>query len=363
MRGRRTLAAACTLLAATLLAGCISIPDLITRPRNLSPIDAELRREMEQALELPRQTFHAPDGTSISWLRVDPADRGLEYEVHRTPDSMRFEMRTTRAVPGSVHARGSVVWLHGWGMDGSSTMPWALGLGELGYMGVVVDLRGHGFSAPAPIGYGVVEAHDVATLVRHLLDADSLPRPVFLAGISYGASTALLAEPDLHADIAGIITLAPFANAGDSIRFLLGKAAEPDQTGFARRIRSRWLRRQIEGDRLDAAMAEAGSRLGIDLDAIRIGPTVAASRTCIVQLHGVDDQVIPIDAARALAAEGPRVQLHELPHDNHLTLPMRVDWLAGPLASWMEEVAGNADGDCPPLQLPADPLAGTATAR
>lgn len=358
VRDRRSLSTGGALLATVLLAGCVSVPDLITRPRRLSPIDTLSRIQMEQALELPRQAYQAPDGTSISWLRVDPIDRGFGYEVHRTRDSMRFGIRTTRRspdpVPVAVH--GSVVWLHGWGMDGSSVMPWALGLAGLGYTGVVVDLRNHGFSPPAPVGYGVHEAGDVAALVRHLIATDSLPRPVFLAGISYGGSTALLAESQLHGEIAGIIAMAPFANAGESIRFLLQKAADPHQRGVVRRLRAGWLRRQIRGERLDALVEEAGTRLEMDLDAVDIGPAVAASRTCIVQLHGVRDRVIPIDSARSLAAHGDRIQLHELPDENHLTLSMRVDWLAGPLVSWMQDVAGSPGADCPSLQLPADPL-------
>lgn len=359
---RRRLSTGGTLLAAALLTGCVSVPDLITRPGKFSPVGTQSRVEMEQALKLPRQAFHAADGTSISWLRVEPADRGFEHEVHRTRDSLSFAMRTTRSSPAPVPVRGSVVWLHGWGMDGSSAMPWALRLGDLGYTSVVVDLRNHGFSPPAPVGYGVHEAGDVAALVRHLLATDALPRPVFLAGISYGGSTALLAESQLHADIAGIIALAPFANAGESIRFLLRNAADRDQRGIVRRLRASWLRRQIRGERLDALVEEAGTRLAMDLDAVDIGRAVAASRTCIVQLHGLGDEVIPIASARSLAARGDRIQLHELPHDNHLTLPVRLDWLAGPLVSWMEDVAGSPDGDCPALRLPPDPLAGAAAA-
>jgi hypothetical protein len=72
-----------------------------------------------------------------------------------------------------------------------------------------------------------------------------------------------------------------------------------------------------------------------------------------VLLHGARDRMIPVAAARRLAGMAPRAHYTELPDEDHLTLPVRIDWLAAPLIDWMD-AAGK--GECNALSLPPDPV-------
>ena len=77
-------------------------------------------------------------------------------------------------------------------------------------------------------------------------------------------------------------------------------------------------------------------------------------------MHGTNDRYVPVDAARSLADASALVHYRELPDENHVTLPQRIEWLARPLDAWLRKAA---TGDCGPLRLPADPLADGGPSR
>src|SRR3546814_1030074 len=113
----------------------------------------------------------------------------MAYTISRGDSRMKFKCKLgEKRQP--VPPEGSVVFLHGWGLDASSMLPWALALSELGYRGIMVDLRNHGRSSRAPAGFGARESRDIAALVEQLQVDGRLPPPVYLFGVSYGAATA-----------------------------------------------------------------------------------------------------------------------------------------------------------------------------
>src|SRR3546814_3744139 len=102
-------------------------------------------------------------------------------------------------------------------------LPWALALSELCYQGITVELRNHGRSSRAPAGFGARESRDIAALVEQLQADGRLPPPVYLFVLSYGAATALFAEPLLRERIAGIVAMESYANAGDGVRGVIDR--------------------------------------------------------------------------------------------------------------------------------------------
>lgn len=349
-RGFVALAAptiAIALLAAT---GCTSLAERIAVPQ----ASRALSEEQEELLRHGGLTRHespvAPDVT-LSWWLVPPADRGIEFDFERTAGGGDFSMQV--AHPGSdaqaLPAHGTVLYLHGWNMDATTMLLWGLVLADHGYRGIAVDLRGHGASSDAPVGYGSREAEDVARLLDRL-DADVLTPPVYLFGVSYGAATALLSEEAVRDRIAGIVAMAPYANAADGIRGAVGEIL--DNRGSSLRSRLLYatmrLRYGDEGD-IDRAIVEAAARLGLDLAAIDVVAAVADSTTCTLLLHGAKDGLVPVDASRRLAAASPLVRYLELEDETHLSLPMRIDVLGDPVAGWLDAVAA---GGCPALAIP-----------
>lgn len=233
------------------------------------------------------------------------------------------------------------------------------GLAERGFHGIAVDLRGTGRSSRAPMGFGPREAQDVAALLVHLQDDGELPGPVYLFGVSYGAATSLFAEPALRGRIAGIVAMEPYANAADAIRTMV-PGARRDLAGhhFAGLI-LKVTASHYDAASVERAIADLDRRLDLDLAAIDLHAPVAQSGTCTLLLHGGRDTWIPADASRSLVRAAPQVRYAELPDETHMTLPLRMDWLVGPLAEWLARAGA---GKCTALALPSDP-AGVLSTR
>jgi pimeloyl-ACP methyl ester carboxylesterase len=357
MQGRR-FALALPLAAAFAASGCVSLADRIAEPQGEVALPGvPLARMLEQD-GVRRRDFVTAEGVRISWLDIPAAQRGFGYEYQRRIEDgefvASFTSRTAHA-PVPVPARGTVVFLHGWDMDGTSMLGWAEALSERGWRGVAVDLRNFGKSGRAPAGYGTREARDVAALVDALRSRGEAAGPVVLFGVSYGAATALFAEPLLRGRIDGIIAMEPFGNAADAIRDLARHERDAPAQGV-NRIAQGWARLRHGDAGIERAIDAAGARLGLDLAAIDTSVPLAQSRTCTLLLHGARDRLIPVAIARRLAAAAPAARYLELADENHLTLPLRIDVLAAPLADWMDDVAAER---CPPL-APAD---ASATSR
>jgi pimeloyl-ACP methyl ester carboxylesterase len=348
--GRR-IALALPLAVAVAASGCVSLADRIAEPRGEVVLDGvQLARMLEQD-GVQRRDFTTPEGVRISWLDVPAAERGFSYDYrHRIEDGQvvaAFSSRTDRT-PVPVPARGTVVLLHGWQMDATAMLGWGEALSERGWRGVAVDLRNFGSSSRAPAGFGTREAHDVAALVDALRARDEAPDPVFLFGVSYGAATALFAEPLLRGRIAGIVAMEPFGNAAGAIRDLARHERTTPAHGAVAHVSQAWARLRYGDATVERAINAASDRLGLDLATVDTATPLAASQTCTLLLHGARDGLVPVAAARHLAAAAPATRYVELPDESHLTLPLRIDRLAAPLADWMDAVA---TGRCPPLVI------------
>lgn len=354
------LRAVAVLLAACTAAGCASLADRVVAPPAHGQLDRVAAALDEQALGVSQAKWRTPDGVTLAYRVIRAGEAGLTTWFARDAHGWTFTFHWKQQARAPVPTRGTVVYLSGWGESGASLLPWAIRLGEHGYRGVAVDLRGTGHSSRAPIGFGPREAADVAALLAHLDDNGQLPHPIHLFGVSYGAATALFAEPALRGRIAGIVAMEPYANAADAIRTMVpGVLAQPAHDPF-QRMATAWMRRRYDSVAVERAIADLDRRLDLDLAAIDLHGPLAQSRTCTLLLHGARDTWIPPDASRSLAAAAPQAHYAELPDDNHLSLPLRLDWLAAPIAEWMRQAGA---GQCAALALPPDPAATPAPTR
>jgi pimeloyl-ACP methyl ester carboxylesterase len=343
------------LLAALAACGCASLADRIVEPHSEALLDERNAQQFERSLGVRHASWRTPQGVTLAYRVVPAATRMMKYDFVRGPHRYSFnfsaDMTAAKQVPVRPF-RGTVVYLHGWEMDGSSMLGWALALADRGYAGIAVDLRNYGDSSRAPAGFGPREAGDIVDLVDGLRARGTLRGPVYLLGVSYGAATALFAEPALRGRVAGIVALAPYANAAEAIRTLVPGMIDMPARGVTARLFTGWARRHYDKAAIERAITEADQRLGLDLAAIDLHAPLAQSQTCTLLLHGARDNFIPVNAARSLAAGAPRAHYTELPLETHMTLPLRVDWLADPLSAWLADAAA---GRCEPLALPPDP--------
>ncbi len=347
----------CALLLLTLTA-CSSTDMLARRIAEPEPIT---RRQLQQSvvvyhrLQAPSQRLSLPGGPTLSYRILRPANYGFHFTLRQRSDALRFKMRFDEpdiALPD----RGTIVALHGWSLDGSSLLPWALGFAERGYRVVLVDLRSHGLSGKALVGYGSREGADVATLVRALRMRGEATGPLTLFGVSYGAVSSIHAAAELGAAIHAVVALEPFANAGEGIRDLMHGVLQRKSRTLRGRLIEWYLRQRVDEATIAAAVPRAGRLLHLNLDAVDTRTAMRRLTSCALLLHGDADTLLPPTHSRQLSAVNARAHLRELPDQTHLSLPLRVDWLLEPIASWLAQTASSED--CPAFALPAAPVAG-----
>ena len=340
------------MLAVMAVSGCASLADAIVAPPGDGMLQGLVATLDENAVGITHGAWLTPESVTIAYRVVPAGKRGAAYAFRPRATGASFDFHWVNAAPTPLSTRGTVVYLSGWGESGISMLPWAMLFAEQGYRGLAVDLRNTGNSSHAPIGFGPREAGDVAALIAHLRSDGTLQDPVFLFGVSYGAATALLTEPALRGQLVGIVAMEPYANAADAIRTMVPGVLDQPAHGAGKRAMSTWARHRYDSAGVEQAIAEIDQRFGLDLDAIDLHAPLAQSHTCTLLVHGARDTWIPVAASRGLAQGAPQVRYTELPAENHMSLPMRMDWLADPIAAWFGKAA---NGRCDALSLPSDP--------
>ncbi len=317
-------------------------------------IDAALRR-------LPhRQGFvRNAEGVPLYWRAIDPAAYRLDYVYRKgSRQHMEFDLDFT-APRETVAPRGTVLLLHGWMMDGGSLLPWSLQLAQAGYRTITLDLRNHGRSGAAPSGYGLREARDVADAVAALRAAGEVEGPLHLMGVSYGAATAIFGARELGAQVETVVALESFDNAAQAIRDMVPHMLRKGPETLGQQFSHRWLRWQLDARALERAIDTAGQSLDLPLARVDVSTALAGVRACVLLLHGAEDGHVPVAHGRALAAAAPHARYIEVPGEDHISLPMRLDRLAPTVIDWLDN-ASPARFCPPPLALGPETGVGAA---
>ncbi len=254
-----------------------------------------------------------PARRSAGWaiargLPCDPADAGYEYEqwwVDR-PKGIRlpvWEITTAGAAEGR-HATGAhgssqaptIVLVHGWGqgridMLGRMLPAWI----DRAERFILYDQRGHGESEAPGSNLGDREVDDLLALLEHLGDG-----PIVLVAYSMGAVVSLAAlseDAEAHRHVAGVFAYAPYADFHESLCARLRQMRLPRRpvTDLALLFhRVRGIRpRSFHGDEL--------ARIDVP----------------VTILHGVEDEISPIEHGRFIASHIPGATLHEVRDVGH----------------------------------------------
>lgn len=294
-----------------------------------------------------RETMGTPGRVRIAYWIASPRAYRVkdEYRLRHSGKQASFSFKINfdgdPAKASLLRPRGSVVLLHPWGMSGTAMFMWGIHFAAAGYQVVMPDLRSHGDSSDAPVGYGPREAGDIVELVHHLQAKGDLPGPLYLLGASYGGTVALFAAPQLPG-LRGVIALEPYADAAAVIR----RAPASDLFGY------RWLARRITPKEIDAAIARASRKLDVDLEHINPGDALARTANCTLILRGSHDLLVSDKALAALSRRSSRASHVEVPGEGHVTLPVRTAWLVPSLLEWMHALP-DAAGPCPVFSLPS----------
>jgi fermentation-respiration switch protein FrsA (DUF1100 family) len=172
-----------------------------------------------------------------------------------------------------------------------------------GYSVLMFDLRGHGESAHSRQSYGVRERNDVLGAFDFVRSRGVAPGHIAMLGISYGASSMLMAAPEMP-EAGPLVSDSAYAAIWPVIR-----AQIPSHSPLLARLRP------APGIRLAARLRDR-----IDLLAAR--PVAAVERVPerpILFIHGAEDDYVPPANAEALlaASANPASALWLVPGARH----------------------------------------------
>jgi len=148
-----------------------------------------------------------------AWIAAQPQE---EVSI-RSADGLRL---SGRFLPAAGDARGTILLFHGYHsayfVDFSCSAQFYR---ELGFHLLLIDQRAHGRSEGTYITYGVLERQDCRLWAEFCARRFGPKHPLFLAGISMGASTVLMAAGlPLPPSVRGVIADCGFTSPRDIIR-------------------------------------------------------------------------------------------------------------------------------------------------
>jgi len=157
-----------------------------------------------------RYHFHDPnDGKT-------PQSYGMSYRDVEFRSSDGILLRGWY-VPARGDAKGTIVYCHGLNRTRIEMLPMAAFAHNLGYNGLLFDLRHQGESGGKITTLGYRERLDVEAAVHYALTEEHAARPVVLWGVSMGAAAALMAAAD-SPEVAAVISDSTFLTLPDVIR-------------------------------------------------------------------------------------------------------------------------------------------------
>jgi pimeloyl-ACP methyl ester carboxylesterase len=273
-------------------------------------IDHRLRVEPDPDLDISLEVW-VIDPSNERPVAVD-GQEGPKFE--KTDD----RPRTTRA------PRGTIFLIPGFydEINQQRYLMWSRVFASEGYRVVLVDQRGHGRSTGDWSTYGVKESGDMIRVMDRLEALGLLQRPVGIAAVSFGASTAMqMAERDNR--IGALVLISTFTTMRDVV---------PD---FGRAIGFD----SFSDDKYQRVIDLAGDHADFDPDESDIIHRLARSDVPTLLVHGENDDLIPIlHAVRLYHAAGrDTVELMRVADADHTTLGDTVaEPIREPMLNWFQ---------------------------
>jgi len=232
--------------------------------------------------------------TNINRLLVVPYER-ISVRSH---DGLTLVGKYYEGQPGAP----LIIFFHGYRSTGERDASGGFQLcRERGWNLLVVDQRSHGESGGRTITFGIRERYDCRTWAEYAARRFGPETPIFLWGISMGASTVLMASNlELPASVRGIVADCGFDTPGGIMKSTLRRWRWPQFPMYQ--------------------FAALGARLfgGFRLNETSALECVRTAHLPILLVHGEEDGIVPCEMAHALrAACASPVTLLTVPGASH----------------------------------------------
>lgn len=162
---------------------------------------------------------------------------------------------------------------------------------ERGHNTLIVDHRSHGQSEGRVITFGIKESRDCVSWAEYAKDRFGEEIPVFLAGISMGAASVLMASGHaLPKNVKGIIADCPFSRPAEIIKF------SSNDMNLPKIVKT-----------LSEPFAIIGARIfgGFGLNSNSAEEAVVKTRVPIMIIHGENDKVVPHEMSKKVYEANP----------------------------------------------------------
>jgi len=160
---------------------------------------------------------------------------------------------------------------------------------EHGLSILLVDQRSHGRSEGKYIGYGILERYDCQQWAWYLHAKLGGRLPIFLDGVSMGASTVMMAsELELPASVVGVIGDCGYNSAWEEVAYCMKQRYHLPAFPL-----------------LHAVDSLCRRRAGYSLKDTTAAKAIANSRLPLMLLHGTADTTVPVTNAAEIAAAAP----------------------------------------------------------
>jgi len=224
-----------------------------------------------------------------------------------------------------------ILFIHGYPLSNKLWEPQFLELAD-NFRLVIPDLRGHGFSVNAPGPFSMEQmADDCAFLLDHM----NIKEKIILCGLSMGGYVTFTFYRKFQDRIAGMILTATRAAADtDQVRKNRESVIETVSNGEIGLVLDAMLPKLLSPEnyrnnhsvltKVKAIMQSAVTKDTIVNDQIALLnrksslPLLSKIKKSVLIIHGIDDQIVPIQEAQAMHASIPGSQLVLLPQAGHL---------------------------------------------
>lgn len=263
------------------------------------------RKVFHEGNNRQKDTYTIPNGDQYH------KERERMLSLIKETDSIPYERVYTEAVDGIqlsgkyYHVKDGAplhIQMHGYRSNGVRDFCGGNKIArESGHNTLIVEHRAHGESGGHTITFGVKERYDCQCWVNYAVERFGEEIPIFISGLSMGASTVLLAATlDLPSNVVGVIADCPYSSAEGIICKVCGDMKIPAKTAFP--------------------IVRLGGRLfgRFDVREADVVSAVAQAKVPILIIHGEADYFVPCKMSEALyGANKEMVTLEIFPCAGH----------------------------------------------
>ena len=165
---------------------------------------------------------------------------------------------------------------------------------DMGHNSLVIEQRAHAGSGSRTITFGIKEHRDCLSWIEYANECFGADTPIFLSGVSMGATTVLMAAGlDLPPNVLGIMADCPFDSPKEIIKKISGEIGFPPSLAFP----FIWLSALIFGR--------------FNLTATDVILSLKNAKIPILLVHGEDDRFVPVEMSKKIYTSRPDlVELH-----------------------------------------------------